>query len=80
VLDDPGHSGGLAGTGAASQHNLSDFIGNLISHRLVSIIVVKKKAKDTHNLPLLQPFHGKKIKNQAGKRPIKDIPRLSIMK
>ena len=32
VLDNPGHRRRLAGTGATGQHNLSDFIGDLISH------------------------------------------------
>ena len=49
VLDDLCHSRRLARAGAAGQHNLSDLIGDFISHFLVSVWFSQKKAKDTNN-------------------------------
>ena len=60
VLDNPGHRRRLASAGATGQHNLSDFIGDLISHLVNDNSgFTKRKPKihtilDPHNLFLLK--------------------------
>ena len=64
VLDNLCHRRRLAGARAASQHNLSDFIGDLISHLLIDNAgFTKKNAKFTHNPAFPQPFHPKRCEN-----------------
>ena len=61
VLNNPGHRRRLARAGATGQHNLSDFIGDLISHFLIDNAgFTKKNAKFTHNPASPQPFHPKR--------------------
>jgi hypothetical protein len=66
VFDDPCHGSGFTGARATCQHNLGDFIGDLISHFLVLVFLFYKRMpklltiSHSHNLFSLKDV---KVKN-----------------